>query len=162
MNILVVDSEVVMVESIRRGMGPKGYLVLEAFGAQQALDQLYHGGHKIDMVVTNHQMPAMNGIDLLLAIRKTHPTLPVVIITAHARTSLVIEDLKDRYDCIIEKPFTRDQLVAEIERIRLHLLQIDKEQGMKQVNKAFAEKDPVLQPNAAEANAFGPLTKAYE
>ena len=118
MNILVVDDEPAMAESIRIGLESMGHRAFEALSAQQALDLLYHGGHRIDLIATDYLMPAMNGIDLLKAVRRSHPTLPVMILTAYAETSLVIEALKNRCDSFIEKPFSLDQLVAEIERIK--------------------------------------------
>ena len=120
MNILIVDDDILLVGTIRRGLTSKGYHVFEAFSAVQALDLLYHGGNRIDLIATDYQMPAMNGIDLLKAVRRSHPTLPVVILTAHAETKLVIEAKNNRCDSFIEKPFSLEQLVAEIERIKLH------------------------------------------
>ncbi|MBI5589348.1 MAG: response regulator [Deltaproteobacteria bacterium] len=123
MNILVVDDEAVMVESIKIGLESNGYRVFEALSAQQALDRLSHADHGIDLIATDYLMPSMNGIDLLEAVRKSHPTLPILIMTAYAETRLVIEALKSQCDSFIEKPFRLDQLVAEIERIKLRLLQ---------------------------------------
>jgi DNA-binding NtrC family response regulator len=120
MNILVVDDEAVMLESIRIGLESNGHRVFQAHSAQEALDQLYFNGHRIDLVATDYLMPTMNGIDLLKAIRRRHPTLPVILITAYADKWLAIEALKNRCDSLIEKPFSLDQLVAEIERIKLH------------------------------------------
>jgi signal transduction histidine kinase len=133
MNILVVDDEVRMLGSIRRGVASKGYRVFEALGAQQAMDQLNHGGHGIDLVITDYLMPTMNGIDLLNAIRRTHPNLPVIIMTAYADTGLVIEAMKNHCDGFIEKPFSLDQLVAEIERIKLHQIQNTKSSDLHQL-----------------------------
>lgn len=133
MNILVVDDEAVMLESIRIGLESNGYRVFEAFSAQQALDQLYHGGHRIDLVATDYYMPTMNGIDLLEAVRRSYPTLPVILMTAYAETSLVIEALKHHCDSFIEKPFSLDHLIAEIERVRLHLLQNTKSSDLHQL-----------------------------
>jgi signal transduction histidine kinase len=133
MNILVVDDEAVMLESIRIGLESNGYRVFEALSAQQALDQLYHGNHRIDLVATDYYMPTMNGIDLLEAVRRSHPTLPVMIMTAYAETSLVIEALKHHCDSFIEKPFSLDHLIAEIERIKLHLLQNTRSSVMQQL-----------------------------
>lgn len=123
MNILLVDDEVVMVETIGRGLRSRGYHVLAALSGQQALDHLRHGDREIDLVTTDYLMPAMNGIQLLESIRKTHPNLPVLIMTAYAQTSLVIEALNKRCDSFIQKPFTLDQLTGEIERIKLNLIQ---------------------------------------
>lgn len=133
MNILVVDDETVMVDSIRIGLESRGYLVLEANSVQQALQQLHHEDHKIDLVVTDYLMPTMNGLDLLTAIRESHPTLPVILMTAYAQTSLVIEAMRNHCDSFIEKPFSLDQLVFEIERIKLYLLQNTRSSDLHQV-----------------------------
>jgi DNA-binding NtrC family response regulator len=122
MNILVVDDEAVMIESIRIGLENSGYRVFQALSARQALDQLNHLDLGIDLVATDYQMPEMNGIDLLEAIRKNHPALPVILMTAHAEKDMVIEALKNRCNGFIEKPFSLNQLVAEIERIQSSLL----------------------------------------
>lgn len=120
MNILVVDDEPVMVESITIGLESKGYRTVKAFSAEDALEQLSSGQHHpvIDLVVTDYLMPNMSGLDLLAAVRKSQPTLPIMIMTAYAETSLVIEALKNHCDSFIEKPFNLEQLVVEIERIK--------------------------------------------
>jgi signal transduction histidine kinase len=133
MTILVVDDEAVMAESIRIGLENKGYRVIKAYSARQALDKLSSGEHSIDLVVTDYLMPTMNGLDLLAAVRRSHPSLPVILMTAYAQTSLVIDALRNHCDSFIEKPFNLDQLVAEIERIKLHLLQNTKSSDLHHV-----------------------------
>jgi signal transduction histidine kinase len=122
MNILLVDDEPILVESIRIGLENRGYPVIGANSARQALDLLHRGGHTIDLVITDYMMPAMNGMELLAAIRRNRPTLPVMIMTAYADTSLVIEAMKNHCDAFIEKPFTPVALISEIERVKLNLL----------------------------------------
>jgi len=123
MNILVVDDETVMVDSIRIGLESRGYRVFEGNSVKQALHQLHHGEHRIDMVVTDYLMPTMNGLDLLSVIRERHPILPVILMTAYAETSLVIEAMKNHCNSFIEKPFSLQQLVDEIETVKLYNLQ---------------------------------------
>jgi CheY-like chemotaxis protein len=126
MNILIVEDESLMLESIRIGFENSGYRVLGALGARQALDHLNRGGQRIDLIVTDYWMPEMNGIDLLKAVRKSHPTLPVIIMSANSDKNLLIEAMKNRCDGFIEKPFSLDQLVAEIERLKNNILPIAK------------------------------------
>jgi DNA-binding NtrC family response regulator len=121
MNILVVDDEAVLLESIRIGLESNGHRVFEAHNAQEALDQLYFEGHRIDLVATDYLMPTMNGIDLLKEIRRSYPTLPVIIMTGYADKNMVIEALRNRCNSVIEKPFAPDELASEIERVKHHL-----------------------------------------
>ncbi len=133
MNILVVDDETVMVDSLRIGLEGRGYQVFECNSVTQALRQLNHGDHKIDMVITDYLMPTLNGLDLLGAIRELYPTLPVIIMTAYAETSLVIAALRNHCNSFIEKPFSLDQLVGEIEKVKLYILQNTKSSDLQQV-----------------------------
>lgn len=133
MNILVVDDEAVMLESIKIALESNGYHVFQALSAQQAMNLLYHGGHRIDLLATDYLMPTMNGIDLLEAVRRTHPFLPVMMMTAYAEMGLAIEAMKNRCDGFIEKPFSLVQLVAEIERIIRHQLQNTKTDDLHQL-----------------------------
>ena len=130
MNILVVDDEEAMVESLRIGLESNGYRVFGAFNGEQALDHLFHEDHRIDLLITDYLMPTINGLDLLATVRRSHPSLSVMIMTAYAETSLLIEALKDHCDSFIEKPFSLDQLMVEIERIKLYLLQNTKSKDL--------------------------------
>lgn len=121
MNILFVEDEAVMIESIRIGLENCGYRFFGTHRALQALHQLRQGGQRIDLIVTDYLMPGMNGIDFLKAVRKSHPTLPVIIMSANADKNLLIEAIKNRCDGFIEKPFSPEQLVSEIERLRNHI-----------------------------------------
>ncbi len=123
MKVLIVDDEVAMANSLRIGLENMGYRAVKAYSGQQALDLLAHGGDQtINIVITDYLMPGMNGLELMIALRRANPTLPILIMTAYAEKSLVIKALKHRCDGFIEKPFQLDQLVAEIERIRSRLL----------------------------------------
>jgi len=122
MNILIVDDEIMMVESIKIGLIRKGYNIIGVSNARQALDLLSHDDHGIDLVITDYLMPITNGMELLLAIRQSHLNLPVLIMTAYADTSLVLEAFKNGCSGFVEKPFSRDQLITEIKIIEQRLL----------------------------------------
>lgn len=122
MNILVVDDEEIMLDSIKIGLTNNGHQVATVLNALHALEQISSQDQKIDLVITDYLMPEMTGLELLKAIRENHPALPVIIITAYTETGLVIEALKNHCDSFITKPFNLDQLIAEIDRVALHLL----------------------------------------
>jgi signal transduction histidine kinase len=140
MNILVVDNETVMANSLRIGLGNMGYRVVNAYSGQQALDLLAHGNQTINLVITDYLMPGMDGLELMKVLRKANPTLPIVIMTAYADKSLIIEALKHRCDGFIEKPFRLDQLAAEIERIMSHLLQNSPSDDLRQLLPRIAHQ----------------------
>jgi signal transduction histidine kinase len=122
MNILVVDDEKVQLETLRRGLGSKGHVVAEALSAEEALKHL-GSDTKIDLVLTDYAMPGMNGIELLRNIRESYGNLPVIMMTAYGEKDLIIDALRNRCDSFIEKPFTLDKLIQEIERAKINIVQ---------------------------------------
>ncbi|UCE75222.1 MAG: response regulator [Methanomassiliicoccales archaeon] len=118
MNILVVDDDALQLETLRRGLKNKGYQVLEALSGKEAVKCFARSNMaKIDLVLSDYLMPGMNGIELVKKIRQNYGSLPVILMTAYGEKELVIEALRNRCDSFIEKPFTLDQLMQEIERV---------------------------------------------
>lgn len=118
MNILVVDDDMVQLESLRRGLKTKGHQVLEALSGEEALERFTDSNMiKVDLVLLDYLMPGMNGIEVLKKIRQNYGSLPVIIMTAYGERDLVIEALRNRCNSFIEKPFTLNQLMQEIERV---------------------------------------------
>jgi DNA-binding response OmpR family regulator len=63
-----------------------------------------------DLVVTDVEMPGMNGLDLLDALRRVAPALPVAVVSAHVH--LRATALLGRADDFLAKPLRVDQLLA--------------------------------------------------
>jgi len=122
MNILVVDDEIVMIETLRRGVTSKGHKVFEALSAKEALDQLEKNSGTIDIVLTDYMMLGDTGLKLLRKIRERYGPLPVIMMTAYGEKELVLDALRNRCNGFIEKPFTFSKLIEEIERTQLDIL----------------------------------------
>lgn len=117
MNILIIDDNPEQLTSIELSLKIKGHTVFIAEAGKEALNKLKDKYFVIDMVVTDYAMPKMNGLELLSKIRKKDPLLPVVIMTAYGEKELLVQALRSGCDGFIEKPFTPDQLLSEIERV---------------------------------------------
>ncbi len=117
MKIMVVDDEKVQIESIMRGLKNRKFGVVQALNGEEALRHLEEPDNNIDMVLTDYSMPGMNGIELLRRIREKDCTLPVIIMTAYGDKDLVIDAMRNECDSFIEKPFTPDLLMKEINRV---------------------------------------------
>jgi LmbE family N-acetylglucosaminyl deacetylase/ActR/RegA family two-component response regulator len=66
----------------------------------------------LDLVVTDVRMPGMSGIELLEALRKHAPDLPVAVVTAYPSLDNAVRALRGRADEFLEKPVRPDTLVA--------------------------------------------------
>ncbi|MBW2167104.1 MAG: response regulator [Deltaproteobacteria bacterium] len=118
MNILVVDNNAIWLETLKRGLNISGHEVMEAMSANEALMNLSNSDMPvIDLVLTDYVMSEMNGIELLKKIRMNYGSLPVIIMTAYAENSLLIEALHNNCNGFIEKSYSLDQLMLEVNRV---------------------------------------------
>ncbi|HEX2229221.1 MAG TPA: sigma-54 dependent transcriptional regulator, partial [Candidatus Binatia bacterium] len=69
-----------------------------------------------DLVLLDYQMPVMNGVEVLRAIRQNDSDLPVVIITAHGSIERAVEAIKAGADDFVTKPFDPDHLALVIKK----------------------------------------------
>ncbi|MFH1984653.1 MAG: response regulator [Pseudomonadota bacterium] len=124
--VLIVDDEPQELRSLKIGLLNKGYNVIVTSGAQEALQRIEETDDPsqaaIDIVVTDFSMPDMNGMDLLKKIREKTRSLPIIMMTAYGEKNLVVEALRNQCDSYIEKPFSLDDLILEIERAMHHMV----------------------------------------
>lgn len=65
-------------------------------------------------IVTDVSMPEMTGIELLRHVTKTHPEIPVIVITGHGDISLAVEAMKIGAVDFLEKPFDGQQVLTAV------------------------------------------------
>jgi CheY-like chemotaxis protein len=116
-HILVIDDDADGRFLLSNHIRQLGYKVSEASTGQQALDILTGpNADQIDLVLTDLWMPEMSGLQMLSALRRTHPDLPVAVITANASLETSLEAYSyNVYDYIL-KPFNRPQIETTVEK----------------------------------------------
>lgn len=118
MKFLVVDDFSTMRRIVRNLLKELGFTnVDEAEDGVVALQKLGAGG--IDFVVTDWNMPNMDGLTLLQTIRKTpqYKGLPVLMITAEAKKENIIAAAQAGASGYIVKPFTAATMAEKLEKI---------------------------------------------
>lgn len=118
MKILIVDDFSTMRRIIKNLLRDLGFNnTLEADDGITALPILQAGG--IDFLVTDWNMPGMQGIDLLKTVRADEKlaTLPVLMVTAETKREQIIEAAQAGVNGYIVKPFTAATLKEKIEKI---------------------------------------------
>ncbi|MDQ7038190.1 MAG: chemotaxis response regulator CheY [Aquificota bacterium] len=116
--ILVVDDMSTMRRIIRTILNQLGYTnIEEAENGKQALAKLR--SEKFDFVITDWNMPEMDGLQLVKEIRNDPDLkhLPVLMVTAEAKKENVLEALKAGVNNYIVKPFTPEVLKEKMEKI---------------------------------------------
>jgi DNA-binding NtrC family response regulator len=86
--ILFVDDEENVRNALRRVLRRTDYQLLFADGPEAALDLLQK--ERIDIVVSDHLMPRMNGLDLLKLIRERQPEIVRIMLTGHTSAGSVL------------------------------------------------------------------------
>jgi len=112
--ILVVDDDPIIRESLQRLFTRRGYAVESAPTAEEALVLL--GRAPFDLVLTDLQMPGIDGLALLTRIKERSPQTPVVMITAHASTETVIQALRSGVNDFVPKPYRAEELLSIVSR----------------------------------------------
>ena len=118
MKILVVDDMVTMRRIVKNILKQLGFVnVEEAENGQEALQKLQADTY--GFVVSDWNMPVMTGIDMLRAIRADEKlkTTPVLMVTAEAQQSNLVEAVQAGVSNYIVKPFTAETLQEKIVKI---------------------------------------------
>ena len=116
--ILVVDDEDIVRESLQDWLDGVGYDVGVAASAEEALEILKR--KKYNIMLADLVMPGMNGIELMKEAKKIYPTLAAVIITAHATIQTATAAIREGAFDYIEKPFCPEKVELLIEKLVEH------------------------------------------
>jgi DNA-binding NtrC family response regulator len=116
MKILVVDDEAAIRFALRELLTEAGHAVREAEHAPAALAALE--GDAADLIISDLNMPAMNGLALLEEVRLRHPGSVFILLTAHGDERIAVESLRLGAYHYIPKPFDNDEVLAVVARAR--------------------------------------------
>jgi len=114
-SILIVDDEPDMLHLLKRSLAPElDSLIETAESGKKALSALEQGD--FDLVLADIKMPEMDGLQLLEQIKRRHPGLTVVMMTAFGQIDTAVEAMKRGAYDFITKPFDHDALVIRLEK----------------------------------------------
>jgi CheY-like chemotaxis protein len=108
---LVVDDDSELRSIVGKMLTVLGYEVSSADNAEKALRIFL--GSKFDIVLSDYEMPGMDGVTLAHRIKKSSPGTPVVLMTGAAKET-VLSRMGTAVDRVILKPFTLAQMGATI------------------------------------------------
>ena len=114
MNILVVDDEPSIRFSVAELLNA-AHTVVDAAHAPAALELLET--QSFDLVISDMNMPAMSGMQLLEEVRTRHPDVVFVLMTAYGDERLAVQALKNGAYDYIPKPFDNDELRLLVTRV---------------------------------------------
>jgi two-component system chemotaxis response regulator CheY len=115
--ILAVDDSNSIRKSISFILGQEGYEIVEAEDGVQALEKAK--GEKFNLVITDINMPNMDGIELTKQLRQTegYKFTPIIALTTENQQSKMDEGKAAGATGWIVKPFTSEKLIAVVKKI---------------------------------------------
>jgi two-component system chemotaxis response regulator CheY len=114
--ILTVDDSISMRQVVSFALRAAGYEVVEASDGSEAVTKL---SGAVDMVVTDLNMPGMDGIDLIRHIRSKsiHKHIPILMLTTESQPAKKEAAKAAGATCWMVKPFRPEQLLAVVSRV---------------------------------------------
>jgi two-component system response regulator GlrR len=112
--ILIVDDDIDLIRLLTFRLQGAGYRVESADSAERALAKL--SVSVPHLVITDLRMGGMDGMALFQNIRKTHPALPVIILTAHGNIPDAVAATQRGVFGYLTKPFDSKELLSQVEK----------------------------------------------
>jgi len=115
MRVLVADDSSTMRKIILRSLQAVGVTdIAEAADGTEAIAMFKPGD--FDMVLTDWNMPGLNGLEVLQQIRAQDTKVPVIMVTTEAEKSRVLQAIQAGVTDYLVKPFTADTLREKLEK----------------------------------------------
>ena len=109
--ILVADDEEMIHQVITILLQGQGYVVLSAFDGQEALEVSRQYPGTIDLVITDVEMPRLNGMELCMRLLEERPGIKIVVMSGTDRSEIVKQNVKSPF---LLKPFKGETLLASV------------------------------------------------
>lgn len=113
--VVVVEDELAILQGLLDVLEASGYEAIGAADGEVGLDLGRQVG--VDLVLLDLLLPKLDGFAVLTELRKTHPTLPVIILTARGAEEDRVRGLRSGADDYVVKPFSASELLARVEAV---------------------------------------------
>ena len=118
MHVLIVDDSRIMRQIVRRSLDKAGFAELkvsEAANGSEALDSFHR--ERPDLILSDWNMPEMDGMEFLQAVRGEDPKIPLGFNTTQSTSDLRKRALRYGAHFLLSKPFTPEALGAAVNAI---------------------------------------------
>lgn len=117
--VLIVDDDDSVRNALYKILEGGGYDVLSASSGREALEICGKSSHPIDLLVTDYNMPGMNGLELARECSAVNPELIVLYVSGSYPADELSSDLQGRRRGFLAKPFRGDVLLRKTKEMLL-------------------------------------------
>ena len=110
--ILVVDDDAGIRENIADLLSSENYEVVSAANADEAMRVLE--SQRIDLLLTDFQMPGRNGVELIEAARRANHRVPAILMTAYLYVFEQMDERRREGVTLLRKPFDAEEILQTV------------------------------------------------
>ena len=136
--VLLVDDEKDFIEALGERMENRGMNVSTTTSAKDAIKRVKKESY--DAIVLDLQMPEMDGMEALKAIKKINPNMQVILLTGHATVEKGIEAMKLGAMDLIEKPTDIETIAEKIKKAQANKIILVEKKTEEKVRKIISTK----------------------
>jgi DNA-binding NtrC family response regulator len=129
--IMVIDDELGVREMLHRLISSFGFEVVCFADGREALKALRETPSSLSAVITDLKMEAMDGMEVLSAVKAIDPSMPVIMITAYATVESAVQAMKQGAYDYISKPFDADSIEVTIRKAVEHKRLLDENRRLR-------------------------------
>ena len=142
-HILVIEDSLEMQDFIRQSvLAPLGYQVTAALDGVEGLDLAMK--LRPDLILLDYDIPRMNGLEVLQALRENNATIPVILVTSYGSETVAVDVFRMGVRDYVPKPFEIGKLQRSIQQV-LRLASVERERDvlfvqLKRTNEALGRR----------------------
>jgi diguanylate cyclase (GGDEF)-like protein len=141
-SVLYVEDDLSISEEISFFLQPRVRTLLVAHDGAEALELFEK--HQPEMIITDIQMPRLNGLEMIKTIRAENVEVPIIITSAYNDSNYLMESLNHRVDAYLLKPIDLIELYTRLQKLaKPLLLKRELQQSndrLKEINNSLEEK----------------------
>jgi DNA-binding response OmpR family regulator len=115
MRLLIVEDDRKLAEFVARGLRAEGFAVDIVADGREGRDHI--DAHAYDLLILDLMLPHISGSELLRMLRRSNPTLPVLVVTACDATDDKVKHFEAGADDYLTKPFDFAELLARVKSL---------------------------------------------
>ncbi|MES2331280.1 MAG: response regulator transcription factor [Bacteroidota bacterium] len=112
MDILIVEDEKKIADSLHKGLDELGYAVQVAYDGK--IGEKFFNQQNFDLVILDINLPGINGLELCARIRKKNKQVPIMMLTTFGSVPDKVEGFNAGADDYMVKPFSFDELIVRV------------------------------------------------
>lgn len=117
MQILIIEDEVKLAESVKRGLEQNGFSVVMVHDGREGLEEIEINYTEFDLVILDINLPNLNGLEICKTVRSQDIKIPIIMLTARDTVEEKVAGLNSGADDYLVKPFSFIELLARIKSL---------------------------------------------